>query len=95
MQKTFAGIKPNCAVRNPIRQITTLLTAARIHPSQQRRLPEWLEQWSECRTNNQGEAAQQPPQQHEYAAALLACRRLSQRQRGNENIQPKVKTALR
>ncbi len=37
MQKRFAGIKPNCAVRNPIMQMTTLLTAARIQPSQQRR----------------------------------------------------------
>src|ERR1700683_961388 len=37
MQKRFAGIKPNCAVRNPIKQMTMLLTAARSQPSQQRR----------------------------------------------------------
>jgi hypothetical protein len=32
----FAGMKPNCAVLNPITQTMTLLTAARIQPSQQR-----------------------------------------------------------
>jgi hypothetical protein len=36
MQKTFAGIKPNCAVRNPITHNTALLTPAKIQPSQQR-----------------------------------------------------------
>jgi hypothetical protein len=36
MQNTFAGMNPNCAVRKPMKQTTTLLMAARIQPSQQR-----------------------------------------------------------
>jgi hypothetical protein len=36
MQKTFAGMKPNCAVRKPITQTIALLTPAKIQPSQQR-----------------------------------------------------------
>ena len=36
-QKTFAGTKPSCSVRMPIMHITTLLTVASAHPSQQRR----------------------------------------------------------
>lgn len=32
MQQRFAGTNPNCAVRTPITQIITLLTAARIQP---------------------------------------------------------------
>jgi hypothetical protein len=37
MQKIFAGMNPNCAVRKPITQIMTLFTPARAHPSQHRR----------------------------------------------------------
>ncbi len=37
MQKTFAGMKPNCAVRNPMTHMITLLTPARAQPSQHRR----------------------------------------------------------
>jgi hypothetical protein len=36
MQKIFAGMKPYWAVRKPITQISTLLTAARSQPFQQR-----------------------------------------------------------
>jgi hypothetical protein len=36
-QKTFAGIKPHCAVWSPMMQTTTLFMAASAHPSQQRR----------------------------------------------------------
>ena len=34
MQKTFAGMNPNCAVRNPITQMMMLLTPANAQPSQ-------------------------------------------------------------
>jgi len=37
MQKTFAGMNPNCAVRNPITQMMMLLTPASAQPSQYRR----------------------------------------------------------
>lgn len=37
MQKTFAGMKPSCAVRNPMMHMITLLTPARAQPSQHRR----------------------------------------------------------
>jgi hypothetical protein len=37
MQKTFAGMKPNCSVRNPMMHMITLLTPARAQPSQHRR----------------------------------------------------------
>ena len=34
MQKTLAGMNPNCAVRNPITQMMMLLTPASAQPSQ-------------------------------------------------------------
>jgi hypothetical protein len=34
MQKRFAGMNPNCAVRTPITQTITLLAPATIHPCQ-------------------------------------------------------------
>jgi len=34
MQKRFAGTKPNCAVRMPIRQISKLFAPATIQPCQ-------------------------------------------------------------
>jgi hypothetical protein len=37
MQKTLAGMKPNCSVRNPMMHMITLLTPARAQPSQHRR----------------------------------------------------------
>ena len=37
MQKTFAGMNPSCAVRNPIMHIIALLTPASAQPSQYRR----------------------------------------------------------
>lgn len=37
MQKTLAGMKPNCAVRKPITQMMTEFTPAKAQPSQHRR----------------------------------------------------------
>jgi len=37
MQKTLAGMKPNCAVRIPITQMMMLFTPANAQPSQHRR----------------------------------------------------------
>lgn len=37
MQKTLAGMKPNCAVWTPMTHIMTLFTVASSQPSQQRR----------------------------------------------------------
>ena len=37
MQKTFAGMNPNCSVRNPITHMMMLLTPASAQPSQHRR----------------------------------------------------------
>jgi hypothetical protein len=37
MQKTFAGMNPNCSVRNPMTHMMTLLTPAKAQPSQHRR----------------------------------------------------------
>lgn len=36
-QKTLAGTKPHCPVRNPIMQMITLLAAATTHPCHIRR----------------------------------------------------------
>jgi len=37
MQNMFAGMNPNCAVRNPITHMMMLLTPANAQPSQHRR----------------------------------------------------------
>jgi hypothetical protein len=36
-QKTLAGTKPHCPVRNPIKLMITLFTPATIHPCHKRR----------------------------------------------------------